>query len=215
MGLFKTIYYNFYLFPIRIAILFPLAMTGKTKFRCKRGSIIYNISRPKSASLTFGLSHDGCSLKNDSLIIIDGKIMLENGYHKFASGTILRVRENGVFKLGDNISVGSSCKFYINQHSSIGNDCLISWDCQFMDNDSHPIYDSNGNFINHSRGFNIMNNVWIGSNCTILKGVIIAKGAIIPSCSIISKPILSEDVISTGYRILRRNVVWKNEPLII
>lgn len=132
-----------------------------------------------------------------------------NEYHNFASGTLLKIREHGYLSIGNRFSSGYGNKFFINSNSSFGEDNLLSWDCQFMDNDSHPILDSHNNLLNPSKGFLVGNNIWVGSNCTLLKGASIPNGSIIASGSLISKHLIESNAIYASSVILKKSVFWK------
>ena len=56
----------------------------------------------------------------------------------------------------------------------------------------------------------IENDVWIGSNCTLLKGTIIPEGSIVAAGSVISKKVEQEKSIITGspLKILKTGVSW-------
>lgn len=65
----------------------------------------------------------------------------------------------------------------------IGGNCLISWDCQFFDDDQHEIIYQGKKNVNKS----IINgdNVWIGCRVKIYKGAIISDNCVIASNSIV------------------------------
>lgn len=78
-----------------------------------------------------------------------------------------------------------------------------------MDTDSHQIY-QDGIQINPDQAIVIENDVWIGSNCTLLKGTIIPEGSIVAAGSVISKKVEQEKSIITGspLKILKTGVSW-------
>ncbi|MHA4808295.1 acyltransferase [Flavitalea flava] len=114
-----------------------------------------------------------------------------------------------VFKHGGEISIGSYC--FIGPHSkvwssrkiSIGNRVLISHNVNIHDNISHPLNSGErhldfANFLENGLSGSLQlpeaeviieDDVWIGFNCVILKGVTIGKGAIIGANTLISKDI--------------------------
>lgn len=128
---------------------------------------------------------------------------------KIGDGTCVR-GEMLVFADGGEISIGNDC--YVGRDSyiwsackvQIGNNVLISHNVNIMDTNSHEL-----NFIERSEGYKsliknghfkskrnvlsaeviIGNNVWIGFNAIILKGVQIGEGAIIGAGSVITKDV--------------------------
>lgn len=74
---------------------------------------------------------------------------------------------------------------------SIGENCLIGSGCKIYDTDFHPIMLNDS--IN-SRPIVIGNDVFIGANVTILKGVHIGDGAVVGAGSIVTKSIPAKEV---------------------
>lgn len=120
------------------------------------------------------------------------------------------ISQNGKFIVGDNCWIGCS-DFNIIDRIEIQNNVFISYDCQFMDHDSHSLnyldrqqdilqqlsdYRS-GNYILENKDWDVVNskairiesNSWIGMNCTILKGVTIGEGAIVAAGSVVTKDV--------------------------
>lgn len=168
-GVFKTIYYNFKLFPLPQAVFFPLILSSKTIIRkTKKGAIKFTSERLRPGLLSFGISHLNCSFSAPNFINIEGRLIIHgSGAHDFGPGANLRIRSSGQLEIGDNYSVGHFCRFIISSHSVIGDNNMHSWENLFMDTDSHPIYNKTGDLLNYPKGFHIGNNVWIGAKCTI------------------------------------------------
>lgn len=124
-------------------------------------------------------------------------------------GSAICCGRNGCIMLGSNISFTGDCHIVSRKRISIGNNCMISWGTLFMDTDSHQIY-QDGIQINPDQAIVIENDVWIGSNCTLLKGTIIPEGSIVAAGSVISKKVEQEKSIITGspLKILKTGVSW-------
>ena len=98
--------------------------------------------------------------------------------------------------IGDNVFIGNNTEFNISNKISIGKDCLIASNCRFIDH-NHGL-----NNINipirlqkpKSSSITIDENVWIGTNSTILLGVSIGKGSIIGAGSVVNKNIPSNEI---------------------
>jgi len=114
-----------------------------------------------------------------------------------------------VFKHGGNVSIGEFCfiglgtKIWSAKSISIGNRVLISHNVNIHDNNSHPLNSKerhldfahilryglrDENDLNEKEVI-IRDDVWIGYNSTILKGVTIGKGAIIGAGTLVDKDI--------------------------
>jgi acetyltransferase-like isoleucine patch superfamily enzyme len=92
---------------------------------------------------------------------------------------------------------------------NIGNNCAISWDCQFLDEDFHEIMYTNKRTIKNS--ISIGNNVWIGCGVKIYKGTHIKDGCVIASDSILKANFeISNALIGCNVtKIIKENVKWK------
>jgi acetyltransferase-like isoleucine patch superfamily enzyme len=113
--------------------------------------------------------------------------------------TYLEAREErSEIVIGDNVainnafSIESSCKVVIE------NDVLIGVGCSIIDNDGHDLAAEKRNIGSPKEApVHIHQNVFLGSNVTILKGVTIGKNAVIGNGSIVTKNI-PENVVAAG-----------------
>lgn len=92
---------------------------------------------------------------------------------------------------------------FIMHQMKIGENCIIVWNCQFLDEDYHELQyegkkEKDGNII-------IGNNIWIGSNCFIYKGVFILDGCVIAASSVVRSGFSEKNALIGGKpaRILR------------
>lgn len=135
------------------------------------------------------------NLQNDKSKIIIGT-------NTAIRGELLIFAHGGQISIGDYCFIGENSKIWSSEEIKIGNRVLISHNVNIHDNNSHPtdskmranqvkeIFSSNHPktiaSIN-SKEIEISDDVWIGFNSTILKGVKIGKGAIIGANSFITK----------------------------
>ena len=113
--------------------------------------------------------------------------------------------------IGNNTYIGSSM-IIAKQSVTIGNNVLVAWGCVIYDNDSHSLnyldrrkdtrqvfedYENhNGNFL-FSKDWSLVksapivigDDVWIGMDALILKGVKIGNGSIIAAKSVVTKDV--------------------------
>lgn len=93
-------------------------------------------------------------------------------------------------KIGDNAFIGTGCEFNIRVDLEIGNNVLIASGCKFIDH-NHGI--SKTELMRAQSGIEkpikIGDDVWLGCNVIVLKGVEIGKGAIIAAGAVITKSI--------------------------
>ncbi|XQS16972.1 acyltransferase [Citrobacter telavivensis] len=116
----------------------------------------------------------------------------------------------GFVSIGNNTFINSGTKLISRSSISIGDNVTIAWGCMIYDHDSHSIdyrermNDQNqqlqdwrsGSFIANknwktvnSKPIVIGNNVWLGFDVVVLKGVTIGDGAIIGARSVVTRDI--------------------------
>ena len=147
------------------------------------------------ASVHFNLSTDIQNLSgNKSAITIGKQCNIE--------GLILVYAYGGKVVIGDYCSLSPNSRIISTNNITVGDRVLIAHNVNIIDNNSHPIDAElrHQDFIEsftigmqkhdlNSSPIVIEDDVWIGHNTTILKGVTIGKGAIIGACSFVTKNI--------------------------
>lgn len=130
------------------------------------------------------------------------KIYIESGTH--IRGLLLVFGYGGQISIGKNCYVGDNSRIWSGEKIQIGNNVLISHGVNIMDTNAHEIdyklradgylgmlkYGSQylkGRVI--TQPITIKDNVWIGFNSIIMKGVTIGEGAIIAAGSVVTKDI--------------------------
>jgi acetyltransferase-like isoleucine patch superfamily enzyme len=117
--------------------------------------------------------------------------------------------DSGLVQIGNNVYIGGAT--FISRSSIIvGNNVTMAWGITIYDHDAHSVnweerkFDNEkcyNDFINHNENLNyskdwsvvktkeviIEDNVWIGFDCLILKGVKIGEGAVIGAKSVVTK----------------------------
>ncbi len=97
--------------------------------------------------------------------------------------------------IGKNVFINSCCKFQDQGGIIIGNGVLIGHNVTLatLNHDERPAFRQNI----YPKPIKIGNNVWIGSNATILQSVTIGDGAIIGANAVVTKDI-PENTIAAG-----------------
>lgn len=116
---------------------------------------------------------------------------------------------NGMIEIGNYTSIMEGVIFRCAEHIKIGSFCGIAEGTVISDNNNHPTdiegrikhrirvsptgrgygLNSYGWELAESAAIVIGDGVWIGGNCTILKGVTIGDGAIVASASVVTKDV--------------------------
>lgn len=112
--------------------------------------------------------------------------------------------------LGHGSSINSNGKIIIMHGLSIGEDCAIAWNCNFLDEDFHQInYEGKRECADPK--ILIEDHVWIGANVSIYKGVKIARGSVVAANSVVVSQFEEENVLIAGNPacVIKRNVNWK------
>ena len=95
----------------------------------------------------------------------------------------------------DRVFIGSYCEFNITKRIEINNDCLIASNCKFIDHDHGISKDVRINIQQCvEEEIIIEEDVWIGANAVVLKGVKIGKGAIIGAGTVLTKSVPAYEI---------------------
>ena len=209
----KTIFINFKLFPINIAIKLPILIGYDVKIKeIYKGSII--IKQPISRfmikiNMNEGSEGVNCySLKHGYLKISKKAKIIFKGTANFSFGTSMRI-EDGLLTFGSNFNANKNCFFACNKKITIGDNVLLGWKVNIRDCDGHKIF-KNNEIMNFDKEVMIGNNVWIAANVDILKGSEIPNNCVIGYNSCISKKFKEDSCIIGGYpaMILQNNITW-------
>ena len=148
-----------------------------------------------------GIPITAISLK--SKVIFGKNFVMNNGMYYNMIGRqqpcFFIVPYGGLLKIGDNVGI-SSTAFVCWNTIEIGNNVKIGGGSVIYDTDFHSLdykermkYPENRNLAKTAPVI-IKDNVFIGTNCTILKGVTIGENAIIGACSVVTKTIPSNEI---------------------
>jgi acetyltransferase-like isoleucine patch superfamily enzyme len=97
--------------------------------------------------------------------------------------------------IGNDVFIGTNVEFNIKYDVTIGDGCLIGAGSRFVDHD-HGIALGLPIRVQPCPGLGIIleDDVWIGANVVILKGVTIQKGAIVAAGAVVTKSILCNEI---------------------
>jgi acetyltransferase-like isoleucine patch superfamily enzyme len=137
------------------------------------------------------------------------KITIESFTHSRAE--LLIFARKGEIKIGNYCYIGEGTRIWSAEKITIGDRVLIAHNVNITDTNSHEIDASerhisfkelieNGKHPNYptvqTKPIIIEDDVWIGFNSIILKGVTIGKGAIIAAGSVVTKDILPYSIVA-------------------
>lgn len=145
------------------------------------------------------------------------KVYLTVGKDCIIGGSFIFESQEGHVSIGEKTYIGSST-FICRTNIDIGNNVTIAWGSWLYDHDSHSldilerrqdiadelkdiragrnfIENKNWNVVN-SKPVKICDDVWIGMNCIVLKGVTIGEGAIVGAGSVVTKDVPAWTVVA-------------------
>lgn len=157
----------------------------------------------------------GFSIRVDNPL--KGKKYVLVGRDSIINGTFIFESKDGEISIGNHSYIGGGM-FISHRRIMIGNNVTIAWGGTIYDHDSHSLnyldrrrdiddeldcIRSGKNFIANKEWSNvsskpiiICDDVWIGMNVTILKGVTIGEGAIVAACSVVTKDVPAWTVVA-------------------
>ena len=158
--------------------------------------------------LSYGENNIFCG--SADILSIDKSVQIKLGKESTFFCKFILEKSNAVIQIGDNVYIGAS-NIYCSNNIVIGNNVLISWGVKIYDHNSHSlspedrIYDIRLAGINIRKGVSltlnknwnnvvtepiyINDNVWIGMDATILKGITIGENSIIAAGSVVTKDV--------------------------
>lgn len=157
---------------------------------CKKDVTIAPTSRFYTKSEVHNLRQDNSKIKI--------------GERSHVKGELLLFAHAGKIEIGDDSYIGEGTRIWSAEHVKIGNNVLISHNCNIIDTDSHEIDPIKRaltfqNMIKHghakvnndivSKTIVIEDYAWLSFNVSILKGVRIGKGAIVAAGSVVTKDV--------------------------
>ncbi len=157
-----------------------------------------------------GISYgDGCIFKGmpiiakskNAQIILGNRVRIRSSVMSNLIGlyqrTIITAKGSACIEIGDDVGM-SGITVYARESIKIGKNSLIGANTKIVDNDFHPIdpqirYETPGKQI-PSKPVVIGDNVFIGCNALVLKGVTIGENSVIGAGSVVSSDIPANSV---------------------
>jgi len=149
------------------------------------------------------------------------KTKIKIGTNTHIRGTLLLFAHNGNINIGNNCYIGFGTQIWSANEITIGNDVLISHNCNIIDTNSHEenYLERKESYIKmlikghptenvnvKSAPIIIEDHVWISYDVCILKGVTIGKGAIIGAGSVVLKNVESFTMVAGKPAVFIKNI---------
>lgn len=219
-SLFKTLWLNFRLFPLKTAMRMPLAVSARVKIRgCKRGTVeLRGPVHTFMISLGFGGSPDLTDYNPKSSVLeLDGDSRLVFcGKAHFAPHFSVLVKNGSTLTIGKGFSCNNGCKLSCVCGITFGENCLLGGDVVVRDSDGHWIYSRSGEDDTWTQHPNqspvvIGDHVWICNKSDVLKGVTIGNDCVVSYGSLVVKSFAGSNLLLGGSpaKILKENIRWE------
>lgn len=160
--------------------------------------------------LTLGLTHVGFLHDGDRTYvnIYDRGRLDVRGSVAIARGCRLDI-SRGACCLLDSCTINGRTRLLVSHGLEIGAGTIISWDCEFLDDDWHEV-DYPGKRPAGDPRIVIGKNVLIGAQCRILKGVHLGDGTVVAAASVVTHSFGPGLLIGGNpARVLREAVTWR------
>ena len=128
------------------------------------------------------------------------------------SNTFIHTEQSGHVVIGERSSFTARARFIMHEPSrvTIGRDCMIASDVQFMTSDAHTIYEcSSGRRLNDAEDIDVGDHVWIALQTFVLKGAKIGAFSIVGMRSVVTGELPANCLAAgTPAKVLREGVSW-------
>jgi len=206
----KTIYFNFKVFPVKIAIKLPIAISNNVQIKkIYKNSINIESDKIKFFMIKIGFGGSNAIREKKGIIYLNkkkgGKLIFK-GSAKFSTGITL-YNNTGITSFGNNFSANKNLFISCDNKITFGENCLLGWDVTIRDSDGHTILPEKESF----KEILIGNHVWICAKVDILKGNVIGDNCIIAYNSCLTGFKCENNNLIGGYpaKLLKNNINWK------
>ena len=149
-----------------------------------------------------------------------GAVVIGNHVSCYA-GCSFSIGPNGACKIGD-FTLLNGALIMAEHRIEIGSHCLISWNVGIADSDFHPLEpaqrlvdaralapfyrDRPARPTLRTAPVSIADNVWIGMNAVILKGVSVGENSVVAAGSVVTKPVPANVVVAGNPAVVVKNL---------
>ena len=139
------------------------------------------------------------------------KLIVEGQFDIYSNSTIY-VNEGAVLQLGSGYC-NSRCNICVFDSVTIGQKVFISENVTIRDSDDHTLLSMENGVVCQKNGktapIMIQDNVWIGMNATILKGVTIGSGSVVAAGAVVTKDVPPHCLVAgVPARVIKTNIQW-------
>lgn len=206
----KTLYFNFKVFPIKIARKLPIAISYNVQIK----EIYKNCIKIESNEITcfmikIGFGGTEAIRENRGIIYLNKERkghLIFKGNAKFSAGVTL-YNNTGVTYFGNNFISNKNLFISCDTKIVFGENCLLGWNINIRDSDGHKILPLKES----SKEIRVGNHVLICANVNILKGNVIGYDCVIAYISCVTGIECDSNKLIGGYpaKILKSGINWE------
>jgi len=210
VSLFKTLWLNVHCFGWRRGWRLPVFVYRHTLVeRVKKSAVVVE------GPLQTGMIRIGQRIqttiapRQTTVLNLYGRVVFA-GSAVIGNGTALMVEDNACLRLGRNFTVTGRSTICCKTSVTFGDDCLLSWDVQVMDDDHHELIASDGARLNAPQPIVLGRHVWVCSRVSLLKGTCLPDDCIVAAGSTVSRRVEESGcLVGDRGKVIRRNIQWR------
>lgn len=179
---------------------------------CNRSQIFVDktakIEMQPHSILEFNMMEDPFrSVRPSRLILRNNSRLICRGHIQTFEAVKIECLHNAVVEIGDKSYINHDSEIRCRERVTIGNNVSIAYNVLIQDSDYHTTYNEDGIPKPVTLPITIEDNVWIGANVIILKGVSIDEGSIVAAGSVVTKSVPAYSLVGGNpARIIKQNI---------
>lgn len=164
-----------------------LHVCNKSQIHIDKSAIIE--MKPHSI-LEFNMMEDPFKEVRPSRLILhpNSKLVCKGHIQSFEAVRI-ECLPNAVLEIGHKSYINHDSEIRCRERITIGDNVSIAYNVLIQDSDYHTMYDEKGNVKPQTLPITIEDDVWIGANAIVLKGVTLGKGCVVAAGSVVTKSV--------------------------
>lgn len=163
--------------------------------------------KPK-AILEFNMMEDPFrKVRPSRLILHENSRLVCKGHIQSFEAVRIECLPNAVVEIGHKSYINHDSEIRCRERVTIGNNVSIAYNVLIQDSDYHTTYDEAGSPKPETLPITIEDNVWIGANAIILKGVALGEGCVVAAGSVVTKSAPAHSLIGGNpARVIKQNL---------
>jgi len=212
----KIVLFNFYVFPLSVAVKLPVYISTDTKIDGVRRGSIEILGPIKRGMIKIGFTGvKGVVGKRKTYLRCGNEEgtarIIFYGDARISSGALISV-DRGILTLGKNVMINDNLYLSCNHRITFEDDVLVGWNVRIMDSDNHTIYEK-GKEKDSVGPIFIGANTWVASDVKILKNTYVYHDSVIATESLVTRNFNTSNVLIAGNpaQVIKNDITWSHE----